>query len=68
MTKAKIVKFYVDRAKYFAEDERGNKIVITIDYWNGTYKLSRKNKIVENFAKKLLTSKHRINMAWKLLQ
>lgn len=64
----KIKSFFVDKAKYFAEDELGNKIIININYWDGTYKLSRKNTAVEAFAKKLLKNKHRVNFVSKLVQ
>ncbi len=64
----KIKSFFVDKAQYFAEDEHGNKIVINIDYWKGTYKLSRKNGHLENFAEKLLKDKHRVNLVSKLVQ
>lgn len=64
----KITKFYVDKAKYFAEDESGRKIVVSINYWDGTYKISRKNENLEIFAKKLLKNKHRVNFVSKLVQ
>jgi hypothetical protein len=65
---AKLKSFFVDKAQYFSEDENGRKIILNIDYWNGTYTLSRKNAKVEDFAKKLLRSKHRVNFVSKLVQ
>lgn len=62
----KIKSFYVDKAEYFSEDIDGQKTVLTINYWEGTYKLSRKNDQIEKFARKLLKNKHRVNFVYKL--
>lgn len=64
----KISKYYIDNAKYRAEDENGNVIWLEVDYWNNKYKLSGHNKILNNFAKTLLNKKHRVNLVDKVIQ
>ena len=64
----KISKYYIDNAKYKAIDEKGNVIWLEVDYWNNKYKLSGKNKILNNFAKTLLNKKHRVNLVDKVIQ
>lgn len=63
-----ITKYYIDNAKYKAIDEKGNVIWLEVDYWNNKYKLSSKNKILDNFAKTLLNKKHRVNLVDKVIQ
>ena len=55
----KITKYYIDHAKYRAEDENGKIIWLDIDYWNDKFKLSSVNQDLAIFAKKLLGKKHR---------
>lgn len=64
----KITKYYIDNAVYKAEDENGNVIWLTVDYWNNKFDLSSQNKILENFAKTLLNKKHRVNLVDKVIQ
>lgn len=64
----KIVKYYINQAHYKAEDENGNTILLDVDYWNNKFKLSAKNKILEDFAKTLLNKKHRVNLVDKVIQ
>lgn len=63
-----ITKYYIDHAVYKAEDEHGNVYHLEVDYWNNNYKLSGKNKILNNFAKTLLNKKHRVNLVDKVIQ
>ncbi|KKQ76748.1 MAG: hypothetical protein UT00_C0034G0003 [Parcubacteria group bacterium GW2011_GWA1_38_7] len=62
----KITKYYIDNAKYRAEDEKGNIIWLEINYWDNEFRLSKQNISLENFAKKLLSKKHRINLVHKM--
>lgn len=64
----KISKYYIDNAKYRAEDENGNIIWLKVDYWNNKYKVSSDNKIINDFAKTLLNRKHRVNLVDKVIQ
>lgn len=64
----KIVKFYIDSAKYKAIDLSGNTIWIDIDYWNNDFSLSEPNKRLEKLAEDLLRRKHKVNFADKLLK
>ena len=64
----KITKYYIDHARYRAEDENGTIIWLDIDYWNGSYKISKKNKSLETVAKKLLSEKHKVNFVSKLIK
>lgn len=64
----KITKYYIDRAYYKAVDENGVSYLLSVDYWNNSFKLSRKNKILSNFAKKLLIKKHKVNLVDKVIQ
>ncbi len=64
----KISKYYIDKAKYRAEDENGNIIWLEVDYWNNKYKVSSDNKIINDFAKTLLNRKHRVNLVDKVIQ
>lgn len=57
-----IKKYYIDHAKYRAEDDEGNVIWLEIDYWNNRYKLSQENYDLSSFAKNLLSKKHRVNL------
>lgn len=57
-----ITKYYIDRAKYRAEDESGNVIWLEVDYWNNKYNLSTENSELSKFAKGLLDKKHRVNL------
>lgn len=59
-------KFYLNKASYIAEDNFGNKIDIDIDYWENSFKISRSDRDLENFARKLLKKKHRVNFIDKL--
>lgn len=63
-----IKKFFVDKARYFAIDEKGNKIFVEIDYWNNDFEISEKNEVLEKSAKKFLKNKHKINFSHKLVQ
>lgn len=62
----KITKYFIDNAKYRAEDEHGNVIWLTVDYWNNKFTLSQDNSALSSFAKKLLNKKHRINLVHKM--
>jgi len=64
----KIKKYFIDNAKYRAEDDMGNTIWLNIDYWNNRFKLSSQNEELSLFAKKLLKEKHRVNLVHKMLQ
>jgi len=64
----KISKFYIDKAKYRAEDDSGNVFLVEIDYWKNRFKASKSNKELEDIAKDLLRRKHKVNFASKLLK
>lgn len=64
----KITEYYLNKASYIAVDEHGEKININIDYWNGTFKVSRKNRRLEKYAAKLLKKKHKVNFINKILE
>ena len=68
LTIMKISKYYIDNAKYRAEDDSGNVIWLEVDYWNNEYKLSQDNSDLSNFEKKLLSKKHRKNLVHKMLE
>jgi hypothetical protein len=68
MGKMKIVKFYLNKASYIAENDFGIKINLDIDYWNNDFKLSNKNVELANFAKKLLKKKHKVNFVYKMIE
>lgn len=63
-----ITKYYIDNAKYRAEDEKDNVIWLKINYWQGKYEISQSNEQLENFAKKLLIKKHRVNLVHKMVE
>jgi hypothetical protein len=58
----KVSKYYIDNAKYRAEDENGNIIWLEVDYWNNKFSLSVENSELSEFAKGLLDKKHRVNL------
>lgn len=58
----KISKYYIDKAKYRAEDENGNVIWLEVDYWNNKYNLSTDSQELSKFAQNLLNKKHRVNL------
>ncbi len=58
----KISKYYIDKAKYRAEDENGNIIWLEVDYWNNKFDLSSDNLELFKFAQNLLNKKHRVNL------
>ncbi len=62
----KIKEYYLNKAKYIAIDESGKRIDIEIDYWENKFKISPKNQSLENFVKKLLKKKHRVNFVSKM--
>ena len=62
----KITKYFIDRAKYRAEDEKGNIIWLEINYWENSFKLSNYNVQLAGFAKKLLNKKHKVNLVYKM--
>lgn len=62
----KITKYYIDNAKYRAEDENGNIIWLEVDYWEDKFSLSEPNVKLSEFAKKLLSKKHRVNLVHKM--
>ncbi|MCX6705852.1 MAG: hypothetical protein NTV24_01975 [Candidatus Woesebacteria bacterium] len=64
----KITEFYLNKASYIAVDEFGNKIDVNIDYWQNKFGISVKNRELENFVKKLLKKKHKVNFAYKMLE
>lgn len=64
----KITKFYIDKAKYRAEDNLGKIISVEINYWKNTFKISKENGKLERVAKNLLRQKHKVNFADKLLK
>lgn len=64
----KITEFYLDRAKYKAVDAVGNEILVEINYWENSYKLSHSNKKLEKTARAMLARKHRVNFVDKLLK
>lgn len=61
-----ISEFYLNKASYIALDSSGNRIMAKIDYWNGKFKVSKRNKELENYVVSLLKKKHRVNFAYKL--
>ena len=63
-----ITKFYIDKAKYRAEDNRGKVIWVEINYWQNTFKISHGDKELERIAKNLLRRKHKVNFVYKLLK
>jgi hypothetical protein len=63
-----IKKYYIQNAKYRAEDENGETIWLEVDYWNNKFKLSKSNIELSNFAQKLLSKKHRKNLVHKMLE
>ena len=64
----KIKEFYLNKASYIAIDEKGNRIDVGIDYWNGGSKVSQKNLDLEKFAQKLLKKKHGVNFVHKMIE
>lgn len=58
----KITKYYIQNAKYRAEDENGNIIWLEVDYWNNKFNLSQSNEELSEFANNLLNKKHRVNL------
>jgi len=62
----KIIKYYLNKASYFAIDQKGKRTDIDINYWEGGFKVSRKNKRLEKYALKLLKNKHRVNFVHKI--
>jgi hypothetical protein len=64
----KITKFYLNRASYIAKDDNGNKIVLDINYWGNTFRISSKNSDLEKYAQKLLKKKHKVNFVNKMIE
>jgi len=62
----KITKYYLNKASYIAIDAQGKRIDITIDYWHGTFTVSKRNKQLERYAAKLIKKKHKVNFIHKL--
>ena len=62
----KISKYYLNKASYIAIDEKGRRIDIDIDYWNGKFKVSQKNPELERYAAKLVKKKHKVNFVYKM--
>lgn len=62
----KISEFYLNKASYIALDSSGNKIMIEIDYWNGTFKVNKRNQELEKYGASLLKKKHKVNFVYKL--
>lgn len=65
---AKITQYYLNKASYIAIDENGKRIDVEIDYWEGKAKVSRKHADLEEYAKKLVKKKHRVNYVHKMLE
>ena len=63
---AKITQYYLNKASYIAIDENGQQIDIDIDYWEGKFNVSKNNKVLRDYAAKLLKKKHRVNYIDKL--
>ncbi len=63
-----ITKFYIDKARYRAEDNSGKTILVDIDYWNDKFEMNGSSKEIELMAKDLLKRKHRVNFAPKLVK
>jgi hypothetical protein len=63
-----ITKFYLDRARYKAVDHLGRVIEVDIDYWKGSYRVSKKDCILERTARDMLGRKHKVNFVHKLLK
>ncbi|KKP47986.1 MAG: hypothetical protein UR39_C0002G0089 [Candidatus Woesebacteria bacterium GW2011_GWA1_33_30] len=63
-----IKKYFIYKARYKAVDETGMIIWLNIDYWNNKFGLSVSNIDLENFARKLLKKKHKVNLVHKMLQ
>lgn len=64
----KITRYFIDNAKYRVEDDDGNIIWLTVNYWENKFELSQENEQLANFAKKLLAKKHRVNLVHKMLE
>lgn len=64
----KITKYFIDKARYRAEDEAGNIIWLDVNYWENNFRISERNLELESFAKKLLIKKHKVNFVEKLLE
>lgn len=64
----KIKEYYLNKAKYIAIDENGNRIDLEINYWENKFKLSKFNPDLAEFAKKLLKKKHKVNFVNKMLE
>ncbi len=62
----KITEYYLNKASYIAIDQNGKRIDVAIDYWNGKFRVSKKNRQLENYAEKLLNKKHRVNYVEKM--
>lgn len=63
----KITKFYLNRASYVAFNESGEKFIVSVDYWNNRLSISKSNLELENYARKLLKNKHRVNFVYKMI-
>jgi hypothetical protein len=65
---SKITQYYLNKASYIAIDENGQKIDIDIDYWGGKFRVSNNNRVLRDYAAKLLKKKHRVNYVFKIAE
>lgn len=63
-----ITKYFIDKARYRAVDENGDVIWLDINYWDNKFELSKANRELFNFAKKLLGKKHKVNLVHKMVE
>ncbi len=61
-----ISEFYLNKASYIAVDSSGTKILLKVDYWNGTFKTNKNNQELEIYGASLLENKHKVNFVYKL--
>ena len=64
----KITGFYLNKARYQANDNLGKAYWLEIDYWNNSFRLSCDNPQLKVVARSLLKKKHKVNFAPKLLK
>jgi len=71
-----ITKFFIDKARYRAGDDEGNRIVVEVDYDGGSYEIMEEERVgarMEDLKKKMgeaaadmLARKHRVNLSDRL--
>lgn len=71
-----ITKFFIDKARYKAGDEEGNRVVLEVDYDGGEYEMVEEERVGEGIeslktaagaaAKDMLARKHKVNLSGRL--